>query len=170
MATRTLQFYGQGYGATAPTVTASINGTVVFDGPIAGSVDQTPPESFSRADNDLLFTADIERTPGSQTFPMTVTVTGGTAVIFNWIWANWSVVEQANVYTSTGEAIFSGSDGSNDPRSNVTIDGSPRTTPNPRPPGQEGTWAWTVYSGSTMTCDVTIAGAKDTPPWFVPPV
>lgn len=43
-----------------------------------------------------------------------------------------------------------------DSRTNVTLDGTPMTTPNPRPAGKTGNWIWKVPTGSTLAFDLIV--------------
>jgi hypothetical protein len=137
----TITFYGQGYGSTPVTVTATFDGTQIFTGAIATQT----TEDLARANQTALFTVDTVDKKGSSQKNMTVTVSGGTGAIF-------------------GNIEGTANPDAGDIRSNVQIDGSAVTTPDPRPAGTEGTWWWVVPTGATMSCDVYIQ-SRDVGPY-----
>jgi hypothetical protein len=96
---RTLKFIGYAYGNTAVTVSASINNTVVFNSTV-DTLDQdipnpqdidftTAPVLFS-VDNSDLFTTDF-----SGSYPMTLTVDGGTGIMVGPVLSNYMTYYEA---------------------------------------------------------------------------
>lgn len=95
MATRTLQFYGQGYNPTPCSATVTFNGTQVFSGNIptldTTIIDRDP------ANQVLLFTCEIDSS-FSGTVPMTVSVTGD-KIYLQKVYANFCSIPNP-VYTA----------------------------------------------------------------------
>lgn len=213
---RTLQFYGKGYGATPATVTVTLDGDTVFDGPVT-TVDQ-PTVDVLPEQQVVLFTCEVP-VAFTGAVPMICTVNNGT-IYFNYVTGNyasipnpvytlaqWSVLmnpastksQRLAIYEAVAVPPFSASEittlQSTDPadlpaqnailsshgcnnfvssgasnyqdiwpgeeRSSVSIDGVPQTLPDPRPSGAEGTWGWTVTSGSVLAFDLNIATGRE---------
>jgi len=157
---RTFQFYGLAYGNSPVTITASINSTQIFSGPVT-TVDQPLPDACpDQSIQTVLFTIDNSaalNTDFSGSLPMTLVVSGGDGV--------W--VEQIDCNYYRGNAVPSGtsdnyqqcyygnpvnSESSQDPRSSVVIGGVANTPQ--RPP--DGTWSWKIPTGQTMTHNFNI--------------
>ena len=85
---RTLQFYGLAYGSSNVSLTATINGNIVFSG-------EVPTVDSQISDNDtLLFSLEnsvLFPTNWQGSLPMSITVTGGNGVKFNDINSNYMV-------------------------------------------------------------------------------
>jgi hypothetical protein len=157
---RTFQFWGQGYGSETATITARVNSTQVYSGPVP-TVDQpiTPiPQPLPSA-QVILFTipdSALLNTDFSGSLPMVVQVTGGTGVLFGLIDSNYYVgnVElDPNAGTVDHFAqCYSGeptnSEGTPDPRSSVQIDG---VTQVPPLVPSLGCWTRIIPTGSTLT-------------------
>lgn len=90
---RTLKFYGYAYGSSNVVLTATINDTVVFNGEVPTSNEPVPTLNQADASNyPLQFTvADSALFPTnwSGAYPMTITVSGGTAALFGNITSNY---------------------------------------------------------------------------------
>jgi hypothetical protein len=96
MANRTLQFFGIGYGAEPVTVTATVNGTQVFNGTI--TTFNSPVNTVNPwTQMTPLFTAEVDETM-VENIPMSVTVSGGTAV-FGDVHAD-RVLRKNSIYTA----------------------------------------------------------------------
>jgi hypothetical protein len=83
MTTRTLKFYGRGYGTTPASISVTQNGVNVY----TGTVTTINAATTDPADQVELFTSETT-VDFSGTIPMTVEVTNGT-VIFAWITGNY---------------------------------------------------------------------------------
>lgn len=162
MTIRTVQFLGQGYadsGSDPVTITATLGGNTVFSGTIP-----------------TLYTTDIDRSATAQvvlftcelpmdyigTTPMSIDLDSpvGVSVFFEQILSNY-MPTLANVagnitVVSSGPDTFVSIDGSNDPRSNVVINGE-AVTRDVTPPG---TWGWEVAflaeDSGTFSYDLTV--------------
>lgn len=66
------------------------------------------------------------------------------------------VAHGVELYVSGGEDVFNGSFWPGDSRTNVTLNGNPVAAPNPRPPGLEGDWTWSVPVNSILGYDLNI--------------
>ena len=159
-ANRTFQFYGIGYGNSNVSITASVNSTQLYSGPIPTldlpvSPSPTPPASeqdvlFEIPDNALL------NTNFSGSLPMTVTVTGGSGVVLGQIYSNYYVgnvqtdpnAGTANNYSWCYWGTPPNSEGTEDPRSSVYIDGVQQVPPLPK---SLGCWNWFLNTGDTLT-------------------
>jgi len=152
MPNRTLQFFGQGYGPEAPIVTATIDGTTVFVGPVANFTDTAPPQIFVPADYEYLFSAEIPFNSANANLTMNVSFTGATALVLGEVLINYAPQVVANsVVSSSGASGFLESYPAGDCRTNVTIDGVSQTTPDPRPTGLEGDWTWQIAEGNVLS-------------------
>lgn len=166
MSTRTIQFLGQGYGNTPVTVDAVWNGNTIYSGAVP-TVNETIPTflSTTEANNEILFTTDVDVTYQADV-PMTITVTSPGALVVGQIYGNY-----ANVYTQTGNTWTITSSGPTtflavnnnindldasvgDVRNNPTLDGVPLVPV--RGPSENGTWPWTIPSGSTLSCSIDL--------------
>lgn len=156
MPNRTLKFYGQGYGASAPQITVSLNGNTVFMGPVDNSIDAEPPGVFVPADYDLLYQAELPMNYNNTTAAFSLSVTGGTGIYTGLVEINYNAMANAE---SSGSAGFFAIQP--DANSNVSIDGQIVPVPDPRPEGQQGAWTYFVPAGSTMTATLNIPMGKD---------
>jgi hypothetical protein len=145
---KTLQFFGNGYGPTGTdaTVTVTFNGNAVFTGSVPTI--HNAGEPFKQPDEmQALFTVELPDESTEGAFPMSVTVTAGDQVDFTQIFSNVNnEAGNANVFLSMGTGT--------DNRNNVVIDGVPQSIPQPR--AESGEWTWSVPVGSTMTCDISV--------------
>lgn len=150
--TRTLQFFGQGYGDTPVTLVASINGTELFNGTVS-TVSGTPPLGLDLASQVLLFSVPfVGGAEGRGAFPMTVAVSGGNSVMLGIVKGNY---EPNNTATNSGPDVFGGVF-NGDARSDVAIDGVVQPVPT-REEGKKGSYAWTVPTGSTLSYNLNLA-------------
>lgn len=163
---RTFQFYGQGYGSTPVSITARINNTLVFSGEIP-TVDlpvnpqPAPPLSEQPVIVTIPDSAALN-TDFAGSLPMTITVAGGTGVIFGEIFANYY---QGNLQTDPNAGISTGfaqcyignpvnSEGTPDTRSSVQINGVTQVPPLDK---SVGCWNWFLQPGDTMTYNWNIS-------------
>jgi hypothetical protein len=99
---RTLQFYGLAYGDSNVSLTATINGSVVFSGevPTINSIVPPPPIDFNNEvilfsiENSSLFPTNY-----SGTYPMSIAVSGGYAVVLNNINCNYMSTDNVTATT-----------------------------------------------------------------------
>ena len=163
MATRTIQFLGQAYGATPASVVATWNGNTIYSGTVP-TVDQTgPAENY--IPNEILFTLGNVDVTLQAEIPVTIEVTAGN-VYFGTILGNY-----ANVYTTVGNVttvsssgpttflainnnINNGAPDLGDVRSNVLIDGVAPVIV--RDPATTGTWSYMVRTNSTIAFDADL--------------
>ena len=143
---------GQGYGPSAVSITAQIDGNTVFSGsvptidaPIPGRVPETPlgEECFN-------WNEPVANFSGSRSF--SISVSGGGSFQLNETLAQndeSNINSYGFVFTEIiGNVIYS------DPLTNVMIDGIPFTRTNdPSLTGQNG---WNIPSGSTFTATLNI--------------
>lgn len=166
MANRTLKIYGQGYGSTPVSLEITLDGTTVFSGAI-DTVDeawQPTPDLNANTAPVIVTIADSALVPTefSGSLPMTVTVTGGSAVYLGDIYCNYSVGTSADDPTEGNATGFhdcyfgtpTNSESTPDCRSSVEINGVVQVPP--LDPSQ-GTWWWMLPTGSTMTCNFNIS-------------
>jgi len=181
MATRTLRFYGYGYGNTPCSLTATFNGLTVFSGNI-------PTTSDSSLEHVVLFTTTLD-TSISGNLPMSITSDYGNITLSK-IDANYSKVPvfsgniqgvfYPNVATFTGDRLG--------PNVNFTLAGyyssgaGTYTQPNTfQPTGCDsrqnlvtingvsqgptddfnGVWSYTINTGDVMTCTVEVSPGQD---------
>lgn len=155
--TRTFQFYGVAYGSTPVTVTASVGNTQVFSGEVPTANVQVNLEP-SPGDQTILLSVNSAalNTDFAGNVPMSITVTGGTGVVFGEILSDYcpgNVIQDPFAGTQNEYLLCYGgnppnSENTPDTRSSVKIDGVtqvPPLTPS------LGTWNWYVPTGSTIS-------------------
>ena len=143
---------GEGYGSSAVSITAQIDGNTVYSGtvptinaPVPGVEPgvQLGVECFS-------WSEPVANFSGSRSF--SISVSGGGSFQLNATLAQSNVANldaYGLVYTQTvGNVVYS------DPLTNVMIDGVPYTRPtDPSLTGQNG---WNISSGSVLTATLNI--------------
>lgn len=214
MTNRTIQFIGQGFGATTVNISVTANDEVIYSGPV-NTLNQPLPRTQWPLDNCVtLFTLDVP-VDYAGNLPMTISVNSGYGIKFVEVYANyvlipnpvytpeqfatitapdWDTPEAVNIitslatppltsaeiavledpnstqsecdailathgvglYVSGGSSVYTDSFFLGDSRSNVSLDGKPCVTPNPRPPGYEGDWTWSVPVDSVLSYDLNI--------------
>jgi len=158
MTLRTIQVFGAGFGETAATVVATLNGNTVFSGTVPTSNVAVPTLPNAELTTQTLFSFEIPMDFVGN-IPMTCQVTNQT-VIFAQILANYTdgatypndpvVTSGANGYIDLNQS------GNVDPRNTVTIDGLAQT---PDYNEFESTWWWTIDAPSTLAYNLGIAQA-----------
>jgi hypothetical protein len=158
MTIRTFQQFGQAYGSTPATITASINGTVIFSGEIP-TIDAPLPAlpNLAVKGTELFTWTNTVDFSGTQSFSISVTnspllLTDTSA---DYCFANNSSEFQSFYSYIEGDFIIT------DPLSNTAIDavGVQRTTE------LSGQWYWLIPAGSTFTATLNInAGIEPAPP------
>ena len=110
---RTLQFNGYAYGSDSNvSITASINGTVVFSGEVPTINSPIPPMPVDSAAAPLLFSIDnstLFPTNWAGSYPMSIEINGGHGVVFSGILSNYmkgpvtshSIMENATIDGTT---------------------------------------------------------------------
>jgi hypothetical protein len=162
MANRTIQFLGAGFGETAATVVATLDGNTVFSGTVPTSNVAVPdlPNLELTSQTVELFSFEIPMDFVGN-IPMTCQTTNQT-VIFAQILANYTNVtitgETDGYIESSGANGYIDLDqsGNTDPRNNVTINGSPVTPDHGDLPG---TWWWTISTPTILAYNLEIAQA-----------
>jgi hypothetical protein len=98
---RTLQFYGSAYGDSNVSLTATINGNVVFSGELPTINSPLPIPPIDSTNAGLLFSLpDSPLFPTNQTasYTVSITVSGGYGAIFTGIYNNyenqWTFTDQ----------------------------------------------------------------------------
>ena len=140
-----------------------MGGSTVFSGEVP-TVDQaTPTEPPLPSTQGALFefTSGALNTDFAGYVPMTITVTGGNAVVLGEVFSNYyagNVGNTANTnpgdygkvdhFSPTYYGQPTNSEGTPDVRSSVKIDGITQVPPLPT---SQGTWNWIVKSGSTIS-------------------
>jgi hypothetical protein len=151
MTTRNFKQTGQAYGATPASITATIDGTVVYTGPVP-TVDTPLPSLPANVVTPEIFTwTNTVAFAGTQSYsiavigsPLLLDFTGADHCIAN------NVAEFGSFYTYEigGVTIV-------DPFTNVAIDGvaMQRGPDNSKLSGQ---WVWLIPAGSTLTATLNV--------------
>ena len=156
MTTRTVKMLGWGTSAGSATVTATLDGTTVFDGPVDLVEMTADNESVQTAPTLFTFELPMDFVGTKQ---MTISVAGA-PVRFGQIVVNYAEVSLGAITYSSGADIYVDiieNDGYSiaDPRGNaVIIDGQ---THKANRLIARGTWHWTVNPGSTFTHDIIVS-------------
>lgn len=151
MAIRHFQQQGQGYGLVPSNVTLSLDGTVIYAGPVESFDDPLPAVTDVVICNYDL-PADFV---GTKT--MTITVADATLWLADTVSDRYSVETPLDLVTLNFFQVMDGIS-LNDPLTNVTINGIEQTRTND-PPGQ---WYWKIDPGQTFQCTVNIPAAACT--------
>lgn len=172
--TRTLRFLGLGYGSTPATITAAVNGNVVYNGQVPSVNQAGPAGPLDLADQEILFEYTGLPLDFSGNLPVTIQVTGGEMIVIGETLANFArIINKLNNTEDTSGAegfvrtyrlpdgVVASETAPYDERSNVTIDGEPVSAPVPRSAGKTGTWFYKVAVGSTITFDTKIDAGRD---------
>lgn len=150
MTTRNFKQCGQAYGSTPASITATIDGTVVYSGPI--STLNTPVISRPAGNVSLptIFTwNNTVAFAGTQSYSIAVT---GSPLLLSCTEADHFIANNTAefhaFYTYESNGMHT-----SDPFSNVTIDGVAQTRSSSELPGQ---WQWLVPAGSTFTATLNV--------------
>jgi hypothetical protein len=160
---RTFQFYGLGYGSSNVSITASVNSTQLYSGPVT-TVDQpiSPAPTPSESDQAILFEIPNSTTLNTDfagSLPITIEVTGGSALMLGVIFSNYYQGGANTAGTSTNfDFNYTGtptnSEGTPDPRSSVYVNGVQQVPPSTP---SLGCWNWFLYPGDVLTCNWNIS-------------
>jgi hypothetical protein len=163
---RTLQFLGYAYGNAPVLLNAHINGTIVFSGEVP-TIDAPIPSTPGLPGNQTLFSVEnspLFSTDFSGAYPMTISVANGYGVLVGEINCNYmrfidtvgnvAYPGNATAFLDCFTGIPTNSEGTQDPRSSVTIDGVTQVPPTPV---SKGTWVWEINTGSTLGCNLNVS-------------
>lgn len=158
MTTRNFKQCGQAYGLTPASITATIDGTVVYSGSISTLDAPLPARPEGNASVPIIFTwTGTVAFEGTQSYsiavsgsPLLLGFTGADHVVGN------NVAEFGTIYTyESGGVVIT------DPFSNVAIDGVVQTRSNDNT--LTGQWEWLIPVGSTFTATLNVnAGVEPT--------
>lgn len=166
MTLRTFKQYGKAFGLEPLSMTASLNGVEIFNGPIPTVINEPGPDmaTVTWPYGDVLFTwTDELEFVGSK--EMRIQLIGQGYVMLTSTNANYVCVEVATepfyVTIPGGEEVFNGFysqkfDGyeAHDPFTNVVIGGIPCTPDNT---GEtRGQWTWIVHGGSEFVATLNV--------------
>jgi hypothetical protein len=163
MTTRTVKILGLAYGSSPAEISVTQDGATVYAGTVP-TLDQPvltfpDPDLVSATTSFCTFEIPMDF---SGTIPMTCAVTSGT-VIFAQILANYCAIANTNPVIGTGADEYDNTAGQGvDARSNVVINGVPKTV---NSEGLPGTVWHTLSAGSTLSYDLNvIAGTANVAP------
>jgi hypothetical protein len=165
---RTFIFKGVAYGSTPVSLEAVVGGSTVFSGQVPTVDAATPTEPPLPADQGALFefTSGALNTDFAGYVPMTISITGGNAVVLGDVLANWHMGNVGNTANpnpgdygkATGFSICyegqpTNSEGTPDVRSSVKIDGITQVPPLPV---STGIWNWILSTGSVLSYNFNV--------------
>jgi len=160
MTTRTFRQFGQAYGATPASITASIGGSVVFSGAISTADQPVPSSQVGISASELFSWTNTVDYAGNVSFSIAVT---GSQLLLTMTDADYCY---ANV-PSTFMGFFTYEDSGltiSDPFTNVVIDGVPKQ----RGPNNSnvagpltGQWYWLIPAGSTFTATLNVSAGQE---------
>ena len=160
MTTRNFKQRGQAYGSTPASITATIDGTVVYSGPI-NTLDIPVPTRPDVATDPVptIFTwTNTVAFAGTQSYSIAVT---GSSLLLSTTMADHFTANNVAQFNSICDREIDGILVS-DPFTNVAIDGvaMQRGPNNSELPGQ---WQWLIPAGSTFTATLNVnAGVEPT--------
>ena len=164
MTTRTFKQTGQAYGSTPATITATINGTVVFSGPISTLNTPVPDRPSTVSSSDIFTWTNTVDYAGTQSYSISVT---GSQLLLTDTLADYCIANESSVFSSFYNANI-GSVIVSDPLTNVDINGA-SIQRDPELTNLSGQWYWLIPAGSTFTATLNVsAGAL--PPPATPPI
>jgi hypothetical protein len=164
MTTRTFKQCGQAYGSTPASITATIDSTVVFSGPVSTLDQPLPilpelPESSANVSLPTLFTwTNTVDFAGTQSFSITVT---GSQLLLDFTAANYpprtdsDSARFASFYFQTVNGVTV-----SDPFTNVAIDGVAMQR-GPDNSELSGQWQWLIPAGSTFTATFNVNAGQE---------
>jgi len=151
MTTRNFKQLGQAYGSTPASITASIDGTVVFSGPISTVNTPVPTRPDSLTLPTIFTWTNIVAFTGTQSYSIAVT---GSPLLLGDTSADHFIANNLAQFNSFNNYVIDGITIS-DPFTNVAIDGvaMQRGPDNSALPGQ---WQWLIPAGSTFTATLNV--------------
>ena len=153
MTTRNFKQCGQAYGSTPASITATIDGTVVYSGPIS-TLDAPVPSRPYTATTGLpaIFTwTNTVEFSGTQSYSIAVT---GSPLLLDFTAADYSSISNVTTF-STFYTYTTGGVSVADPFTNVAIDGVVQTR-GPDDSVLPGQWQWLIPAGSTFTATLNV--------------
>ena len=161
MTTRNFKQLGQAYGSTPASITATIDGTVVYSGPVSTIDTPLPnrPDPEANVTTPTIFTwTNTVAFAGTQSYSIAVT---GSPLLLGQNGADHCIANNvanfSSFYNYEIDGIFI-----SDSFTNVAIDGvaQQRGPNNSELPGQ---WQWLIPAGSTFTATLNVnAGVEPT--------
>jgi len=162
MTTRNFIQCGQAYGSTTASITATIDGTVIFSGPIS-TLDTPIPSRPDAATGPLptIFTwTNTVAFAGTQSYSVAVT---GSPLLLGFTGADHCIANYAAQFNTIYTYEIDGAIVA-DPLTNVAIDGVVHTR-GPDNSTLSGQWQWLIPAGSTLTAILNVtAGVEPAPP------
>jgi len=153
MTTRNFIQCGQAYGSTTSSITATIDGTVVFSGPV--STVNTPVPNRPDAATDpvpTIFTwTNTVAFAGTQSYSIAVT---GSPLLLSFTGADYCIANNTAQF-GTFYTYEIGGVTVADPLTNVAIDGVAMQR-GPDNSTLSGQWQWLIPAGSTLTATLNV--------------
>ena len=169
MTNRNLQFYGIAYGDTPVTLDVKINGQQVFLNTVSTTPGEIPVDTYDTVCDQVLFeindTSLLPTTFGGS-YSHSIEVSGGSGILIQNVFANYMQNFSGNIGYAGNATSFltvyrnstpTNSEGTPDVRSSVLIDGITQVPPCDT---SKGIWAWKVFSGSNLSCNLNISPAN----------
>ena len=151
MTNRTIQFHGQGFGPTAVEISATANGSQVFNGPVP-TVDQPlVPLPWPLDQSEILFSFEVPM-EFQGTIPIEITVNSGGGLLLHDVSINYVPLPN-NV--SGGAQGFEFNFVSESDIYDFRLDGNPSSSL-VCPPGLNGDWTLPLAVGSTFAATFKI--------------
>lgn len=154
MTTRNFKQCGWAYGSIPASITATIDGTMVFSGPVSTLDQPLPilPDSLANVSPPTLFTwTNTVAFAGTQSFSIAVT---GSPLLLAFTAADHCINNNVALFSS----CYSYDDGGVtvvDPLTNVAIDGVAQQR-GPDNSQLSGQWQWLIPPGSTFTATLNV--------------
>ena len=154
MTTRNFQQCGQAYGSTPASITVTIDGTVIFSGPISTLNQAVPslPDSSTESLPVIFTWTNTVDFVGTQSFSIAVT---GSPLLLDYTAADHFYATNTSAFmpfyyqTVTGVSVP-------DPFTNVAIDGVSQSR-GPDNTSLSGQWQWLIPAGSTFTSTLNVS-------------
>ena len=151
MTNRTIRLHGQGFGPTAVEISATANGSQVFNGPVP-TVDQPlVPLPWPLDQSEILFSFEVPM-EFQGTMPMEITVNSGSGILLEKISINYVALSN-NV--SSGAQGFEFNFVSESDIYDFRLDGNPSPSL-VCPPGLNGDWTLPLTVNSTFAATFKI--------------
>jgi hypothetical protein len=160
MTTRTFIQRGKAYGTVPCTITAKINNTIVYEGPVTTMDESLPTQPWIQANTDLFSWTNTVDFQGTQTMEITVT---GSVLVLSTVVANYNSLQNpgADHYGAFFYEIIGGVSFQH-PFANVKIDGV--TWPVQADESSPGQGHCNIRPGQVYTADVRINPGYDFTP------
>ena len=157
MTIRTFRQFGQAYGSMPATITATIDGTVIFSGEIP-TIDAPMPglPDFTVKGVELFTWTNTIEFSGTQSFSISV---ANSPLLLTHSDADHCIPDDVSLFS----VFYNLNDGVNtieDPLQNVTIDGISLQRSSTDLAGQ---WYWTIPAGSTFSATLHVNRGAEPP-------